>query len=145
MKCVLLAERAVLFQNKPVGIVLLVLDAVIISMLAFRAFECNFGSCRFCCHIENSIQKNYTPLRCVNKVYHTSRGLSILFERKNKFFFGQARFFYFLGVFPPAKLYFSAEFILFRSVYIPPPAFRTAAAPVRFVPSPRSRDRKSVV
>ena len=72
---VLLAERTVLFQDQSVGIVLLVLDAVIVSMLAFRAFECNFGSCRFCCHIENSIQKNYTPLRCVNKVYHTCGGL----------------------------------------------------------------------
>lgn len=72
---VLLAERAILFENQSVGIVLLVLDAVIVSMLAFRAFECNFGPCRLCCHIANSIQKNYTPLRCVNKVYHTCGGL----------------------------------------------------------------------
>ena len=43
---VLLAERAILFENQSVGIVLLVLDAVIVSMLAFRAFECNFGPCR---------------------------------------------------------------------------------------------------
>ena len=58
---VLLAERAVLAQNKSVRIVLLVLNAVVVSMLAFRAFKRNFGSCRFGCHNQNSIQKNYTP------------------------------------------------------------------------------------
>ena len=58
---VLLAERAVLAQNKSVGIVLLVLNAVVVSMLAFRAFKRNFGSCRFGCHNQNSIQK-ITPL-----------------------------------------------------------------------------------
>ena len=75
MQGVLFAKTAVLLELDPVGIVLLVLDAVIVSMLAFRAFEFNFGPCRLCCHIANSIQKNYTPLRCVNKVYHTCGGL----------------------------------------------------------------------
>ena len=56
-----LAERAVLGKYKSVGIVLFILDAVIVSMLAFGTFERDFGSCRFGCHIKNSIQKNYTP------------------------------------------------------------------------------------
>ena len=57
----LFAERAVLIQSQSVGIVLLVLDTVVISVFAFRAFKRDFGSCRFGCHIENSMQKNYTP------------------------------------------------------------------------------------
>ena len=58
---VLLAERAVFVKSQSVGIVLLILNTVIISMLAFGAFKRNFGSCRFGCHNQNSIQKNYTP------------------------------------------------------------------------------------
>ena len=58
---VLLAERTILIKYKSVRIVLLVLNRVVVSMLAFRAFKRNFGSCRFGCHNQNSIQKNYTP------------------------------------------------------------------------------------
>ncbi len=58
---VLLAERAVFAKSQSVGIVLLILNTVIVSMLAFGAFKRNFGSCRFGCHNQNSIQKNYTP------------------------------------------------------------------------------------
>jgi hypothetical protein len=58
---VLLAERTILGKNESVGIVLLVLNRIVISMLAFGAFKRDFGSCRFGCHSKNSIQKNYTP------------------------------------------------------------------------------------
>ena len=67
MFSVLLAERAVLAHYKSVGIVLLVLNAVIVSMLAFGAFKRNFGSCRFGCHNQNSIQK-ITPLIRVREI-----------------------------------------------------------------------------
>ena len=84
---VLFAERAVLAHNESVGIVLFVLDTVVVSTLALRAFKRNFGSCRFGCHNQNSIQK-ITPLfGCVNKVYHTFEGLSIFFERIFNFFY----------------------------------------------------------
>ena len=58
---VLFAERAVLAENESVRIVLLVLNCVIVSMLAFCAFKSDFSSCRLGCHNQNSIQKNYTP------------------------------------------------------------------------------------
>ena len=58
---VLLAERAIFAHYQSVRIVLFVLDAVIVSMLAFGTFKRNFGSCRLGCHNQNSIQKNYTP------------------------------------------------------------------------------------
>ena len=57
---VLLAERAVLAKYDSIGIVLFVFNTVVVSMFAFSAFERNFGSCRFGCHNQNSIQKNYT-------------------------------------------------------------------------------------
>ena len=53
----LLAERAVLGHYKSVGIVLLVLNAVIVSMLAFGTFKSNFGSCRFDCHNKTPYKK----------------------------------------------------------------------------------------
>ena len=55
-----LAERAVFADNDSVRVVLLVFDTVIVSVFAFGTFERNFGSCRFGCHNQNSIQKNYT-------------------------------------------------------------------------------------
>ena len=83
---VLLAERTVFAHNQSIGIVLFVLNTVVVSMLAFRAFKRNFGSCRFGCHNQNSIQK-ITPLfGCVKIVYHTLEGLSIFFERFLKTF-----------------------------------------------------------
>lgn len=39
------AERAVLGNGKPVGVVALILVAVVISALAFRALESNFSPC----------------------------------------------------------------------------------------------------
>ena len=60
---VLFAERTILAEYESVGIVSLVLDRIVVSMLAFGAFKCYFGSRRFNCHIENSIQKNYTLLQ----------------------------------------------------------------------------------
>lgn len=56
----LFAERAILLQHQPVRIVLFIFQTVIISVLAFRALKRNLGPCRFRCHIQNSIQKNYT-------------------------------------------------------------------------------------
>jgi hypothetical protein len=53
----LFAERAVLGNHKSVGIVLLVFDAVIVSMLAFGTFKSNFGSCRFDCHNKTPYKK----------------------------------------------------------------------------------------
>ena len=44
MKSVLTAEFAVLFQLKPVGIILLVLFCVVVSLLAFCANESNLDS-----------------------------------------------------------------------------------------------------
>ena len=64
---VLFAERAVLAQNKSVGIVLLVFDAVIVSMLAFGALERDFGSCRFSCHNSKTPYKKITPQIQVRK------------------------------------------------------------------------------
>ena len=58
---VLSALRAVLGKYESIRIVLLILDAVVVSALAFGAFKRNFGSCRFGCHNQNSIQK-ITPL-----------------------------------------------------------------------------------
>ena len=42
---VLFAERAVLGHGKPVGVVTFVLVAVVISVLAFGAFERDFSPC----------------------------------------------------------------------------------------------------
>ena len=64
---VFFAERAILGKNESVGIVLFILDRVVVSMLAFRAFKRNFGSCRFGCHNQNSIQK-ITPLNRVREI-----------------------------------------------------------------------------
>ena len=58
---VLLAEGTILGKNESIGIVLLILNRVIVSVLALSTFKRNFGSCRFGCHNQNSIQKNYTP------------------------------------------------------------------------------------
>lgn len=40
-----LAERAVLGNGKPVGVVTLIFVAVVISMLALRTLESNFSPC----------------------------------------------------------------------------------------------------
>ena len=58
----LFAERAVFGQNESIRVVLLVLNAVIVSMLAFGTFKSNFGSCRFDCHNKTPYKK-ITPLR----------------------------------------------------------------------------------
>lgn len=42
---VLLAERAIFGDGKPVGIVALILVAVVISVLTFGAFESDFSPC----------------------------------------------------------------------------------------------------
>ena len=67
MISVLLAERAVFAHNKSVRIVLLVLNTVVVSMLAFRAFKRDFRSSGFNCHNKNSIQK-ITPLIRVREI-----------------------------------------------------------------------------
>ena len=84
---VLLAERTVFAHNKSIGIVLLVLDTVVVSMLAFRAFKRNFRSSGFNCHNKNSIQKITPLVGCVKLVYHTFKGLSIFFESFFDFFY----------------------------------------------------------
>ena len=81
------AERAVLGKSKSVRVVLLILQAVIISMLAFGTFKGNFSSCRFGCHSKTPYKKITPSLRRVYRVYHTLRGLSILFERIFEIFF----------------------------------------------------------
>ena len=53
----LLAERAVLGKNESIGVVLLILQAVVISMLAFSTFKGNFSSCRFSCHSKTPYKK----------------------------------------------------------------------------------------
>ena len=57
----LFAERTVFVDVQSVGIVLLILERIVISILALRALERDFCSRCFYCHIENSVQKNYTP------------------------------------------------------------------------------------
>ena len=64
---VLFAERAILAQNESIGIVFLVFQTIVVSVLALRAFKRNFGSCRFGCHNQNSIQK-ITPLNRVREI-----------------------------------------------------------------------------
>jgi hypothetical protein len=59
---VFLAERAIFLQRHSVRVILLVLNAVIVSMLAFRTLKCNFGSCRFGCHNTKTPYKKITPL-----------------------------------------------------------------------------------
>ena len=84
---VLFAERTIFIHNESVRIVLFVLNTVVISVLAFGAFKRNFGSCRFGCHNQNSIQK-ITPLdRRVELVYHTFKRLSIFFAPFSNFFY----------------------------------------------------------
>ena len=84
---VLSAERTVFGKSKSIRIVLFIFDTVIVSMLAFGAFKRNFGSCRFGCHNQNSIQK-ITPLdRRVELVYHTFERLSIFFASFLNFFY----------------------------------------------------------
>ena len=63
---VFLAERAVFVQSQSVGIVLLILNTVVISVFAFRAFKRDFGSCRFGRHIETPYKK-ITPSLKVRK------------------------------------------------------------------------------
>ena len=84
---VLFALGAILGKYESIRIVLLVLNAVVISALALGAFKRNFGSCRFGCHNQNSIQK-ITPLdRRVELVYHTFEKLSIFFAPFLNFFY----------------------------------------------------------
>ena len=84
---VLFALGAILGKYESIRIVLLVLNAIVISALALRAFKRNFGSCRFGCHNQNSIQK-ITPLdRRVKLVYHTFERLSIFFASFFNFFY----------------------------------------------------------
>ena len=84
---VLFALGAILGKYESIRIVLLVLNAVVISALALGAFKRNFGSCRFGCHNQNSIQK-ITPLdRRVKLVYHTFERLSIFFAPFLNFFY----------------------------------------------------------
>ena len=83
---VLFAERAVFIQSKSVGIVLFILDTVVISVFAFRAFKRDFGSCRLGCHIENSMQKNYTLFEVRNSILTYERGLVNLFSHFFRFF-----------------------------------------------------------
>ena len=54
---VLFALGAILGKYESIRIVLLVLDAVIVSMLAFGTFKRNFGSCRFGCHSKTPYKK----------------------------------------------------------------------------------------
>ena len=50
MDGVLLADGAVLFELKTIGIVALILEAVVISVLAFRTFKRDLHSRRFGSH-----------------------------------------------------------------------------------------------
>ena len=63
---VLSATRAVLGKNQSIRIVLFVLNTVIVSALAFGAFERNFVSSGFNCHNKKTPCKKITPLRCLS-------------------------------------------------------------------------------
>ena len=123
----LFAERTVFIDVQSVGIVLLILKRIVISILALRAFERDFCSRCFYCHIENSVQKNYTPnFRCVHRVYHTQRGLV------NRFFVCFLPFFIFF------RLFFRLNSVL-RTLFYPNLCIRfskTALSTPR--PAPRS-------
>ena len=56
----LFAERAVLVERKPLGVVLFVLHGIIVAILALGAFKRNFCSVRGSHFSENSMQKNHT-------------------------------------------------------------------------------------
>jgi len=90
---VLLAERAVLGKNESIRVVLFVLNAVIVSMLAFGTFKRNFGSCRFGCHSKTPYKKITPIFRRVYRVYHTLKYLSIFFESFCNFFYDFFDFF----------------------------------------------------
>jgi len=64
---VLFAEGAILRHSKSVGVVALILITIVISVLAFRTFKRDFGS-DLCFHLENSVQKNYTPQKECNRI-----------------------------------------------------------------------------
>ena len=64
---VLFADGAVLLDFKTIGIVALILEAVVISVLALGAFERDLHSRRFRCHLSKTPYKKITPLfRCVS-------------------------------------------------------------------------------
>jgi len=78
---VLLAERAVLGNSEPVGVVALIFITVVIAVLALRAFESYFGSyvC-FLSHFGKTPYKKITPpFLSAKKVYHTNNMLVNLF------------------------------------------------------------------
>ena len=81
MDGMLFAERTIFFQLQSFGIVLFILHIVVISVFAFGAFECDFGSVDGSHFSKNSVQKNHTFLRCVLRVNHKLFGLSIIFDR----------------------------------------------------------------
>ena len=54
---VLSALGAILGKYESIRIVLLVLNAIVISALALGAFKRNFGSCRFGCHNKTPYKK----------------------------------------------------------------------------------------
>jgi hypothetical protein len=64
---VLSATRAIFGKNQSVRIVLFVLNTVVVSALAFGAFERDFVSSGLNCH-DKTPYKKITPPRCVNKV-----------------------------------------------------------------------------
>ena len=81
MNGMLFAERTILFQLQPLGVVLFILHIVVISVLAFGALERDLGSVDGSHFPKNSVQKNHTSGRCVSKVYHKVFALSIVFAR----------------------------------------------------------------
>ena len=56
----LFAERTILFQLQPLGVVLFILHIVVISVLAFGALERDLGSVDGSHFPKNSVQKNHT-------------------------------------------------------------------------------------
>ena len=86
---VLSAERTVLAHNESIGIVLFVLNAVVISLFAFRTFKRDFRSSgfSFTCHNQKTPYKKLHPswVRAI-KFITLSRGCQSFFKAFSIFF-----------------------------------------------------------
>lgn len=68
----LLAERTILLENQSVGIVLLVLERVVVSVFALRAFKRDLGSRCFSCHNRKLRTKKLHPFSGAYKYFTTA-------------------------------------------------------------------------
>ena len=85
MHRVLFARGAILFQLKTIGIVALIFEAVIITVLALRALERNLHSRRFGSHGSKTPYKKITPLSVrKHSLAQTSRGVNRFWKKFGK-------------------------------------------------------------